>query len=200
MGISSRGHQMDENHSRMNIEPGPIEGVLVWQMPVFEDIRGGLKKAYVAGQLGSFPVSFKMFEHFFTYSKKNVFRGMHFQGDPHGISKIVSIINGRAIDFLLDLRVDSETYGNLKIQEMNSDNPVSIYIPHGVAHGYISLENQTIMSYKFDGFFCANCDGGISGEVINEYLPIDFSTTIRSQKDMNLQGIGNFKYQTSCQG
>jgi dTDP-4-dehydrorhamnose 3,5-epimerase len=167
-------------------------------MPVFQDIRGSLKKTYVAGESGSFPVPFQMIEHFFTYSKKNVFRGMHFQGDPHGVSKIVSIVKGSARDFLLDFRVNSETYGNLKIQEMNSDNPVSIYIPHGVAHGYISLEDQTIMSYKFDGLFCANCDAGISGEVINEFLPIDFSTTIRSEKDMNLQGIDNFNYQTSC--
>jgi|688.fasta_scaffold858643_1 dTDP-4-dehydrorhamnose 3,5-epimerase len=191
---------MDGEHSRMKIKIGPIEGTYVWQMPVFEDNRGSLQKSYVAGQLGSFPIPFQMFEHFFTYSKKNVFRGMHFQGDPHGVSKIVSIIKGRATDFLLDFRVDSETYGNLKIQEMDSDNPVSIYIPHGVAHGYISLENETIMSYKFDGFFCANCDGGISGEILNEYLLVDFSTTIRSEKDMNLQGINDFKYQTSCQG
>jgi len=189
---------MDEVHSRMKIKPGPIEGAYIWQMPNFQDVRGSLKKAYVVGDSGSFPVPFQMFEHFFTYSKKNVFRGMHFQGDPHGVSKIVSIIQGSATDFLLDFRVNSETYGNLKIQEMNSDNPVSIYIPQGVAHGYISLENETIISYKFDGFFCANCDAGISGEVVNEYLPIDFSATIRSEKDMNLQGIDNFKYESSC--
>lgn len=189
---------MNQEHSRMKIKPGPIEGTHVWQMPHFQDIRGSLKKAYVAGESGSFPVPFQMFEHFFTYSKKNVFRGMHFQGDPHGVAKIVSIIQGKATDFLLDFREDSGTYGNLQIQEMNSENPVSIYIPIGVAHGYIALENETIMSYKFDGFFCANCDGGISGEVINDYLPIDFAVTIRSERDMNLQRVDSFNYETSC--
>ena len=189
---------MNQEHSRMKIKPGPIEGTHVWQMPNFQDIRGSLKKAYVAGESGSFSVPFQMVEHFFTFSKKNVFRGMHFQGDPHGVSKIVSIVQGKATDFLLDFREDSATYGNLKIQEMNSENPVSIYIPVGVAHGYIALENETIMSYKFDGFFCANCDGGISGEVINNYLPIDFAATIRSERDMNLQRVDSFKYETSC--
>ena len=189
---------MNQEHSRMEIKPGPIEGAHVWQMPNFQDIRGSLKKAYVAGESGSFSVPFQMVEHFFTFSKKNVFRGMHFQGDPHGVSKIVSIVQGKATDFLLDFREDSATYGNLKIQEMNSENPVSIYIPVGVAHGYIALENETIMSYKFDGFFCANCDGGISGEVINNYLPIDFAATIRSERDMNLQRVDSFKYETSC--
>lgn len=189
---------MNQEHSRMKVKPGPIEGTHVWQMPNFRDIRGSLKKAYVAGESGSFQVPFQMFEHFFTYSKKNVFRGMHFQGDPHGVSKIVSIVQGKATDFLLDFREDSATYGNLKIQEMDSENPVSIYIPIGVAHGYIALENETIMSYKFDGFFCANCDGGISGEVISDYLPIDFTATIRSERDMNLQKVDSFKYETSC--
>ena len=189
---------MDETHSRIKIKPGPIEGAHIWQMPNFRDIRGSLNKAYVTGESGSFPVPFQMFEHFFTYSKQNVFRGMHFQGEPHGVSKIVSIIQGSALDYLLDFREDSATYGNLKIVEMNSEKPVSIYIPNGVAHGYISLEDETIMSYKFDGFFCANCDGGISGEVINEYLPIDFSDTIRSKKDMNLMGFNNFEYESRC--
>jgi dTDP-4-dehydrorhamnose 3,5-epimerase-like enzyme len=189
---------MDMERSHMKIKPGHIEGTHVWELPKFHDIRGSLKKAYIAGDSGSFPVPFQMFEHFFTTSKKNVFRGMHFQGDPHGVSKVVSIIQGSATDYLLDFRVNSKTYGNLKIQEMNSANPVSIFIPHGVAHGYISLENETIMSYMFDGKFCADCDAGISGEILNEYLPINFSDTIRSEKDMNLTSFNSFKYESRC--
>ena len=182
----------------MKIKLGPINGSHIWQMPNYQDVRGSLRKAFVGGDSGSFPVLFQEIENFFTYSKMNVFRGMHFQGNPHAVSKIVSIIQGRATDYLLDLRLDSETYGNLKIQEMDADNPVSIYIPRGVAHGYISLADNTIMSYKFDGLFCPNCDAGISGEVIDEYLPIDFSTTIRSEKDMNLENLMKYQYKSSC--
>lgn len=189
---------MSTERSRVEVKPGQVVGVHVWPMPNFPDIRGSLSKAYVAGEFGSFPVSFQMLEHFFTRSKKNVFRGMHFQGAPHRVSKIVSIIQGRATDFLLDMRVDSVTYGHLQIQEMNSENPISIYVPVGVAHGYIALEDKTIISYKMDGFFCANCDGGISGEVVKKYLPIDYAATIRSKKDQNLQGFDNFEYKSSC--
>jgi dTDP-4-dehydrorhamnose 3,5-epimerase-like enzyme len=77
---------------------------------------------------------------------------------------------------------------------------MSIYIPIGVAHGYIALEDKTIISYKIDGFFCANCDGGIGGEIIADYLPIDFADTIRSEKDLNLQSFENFHYESSCAG
>lgn len=177
---------------------GLVDGVQIWKMPIFPDLRGGLRKAYVGGISGSFSVNFAMQEHFFTISKKDVFRGMHFQGRPHEVAKIVSLVQGEAIDFLLDARVDSKTYGNLQIQQMNQMNPVSIFIPVGVAHGYLSLKDNTIFSYKMDGFFCGNCDGGISGEIVSDYLPIDFEKTIRSDRDKQLQKFDGFEYQSSC--
>jgi dTDP-4-dehydrorhamnose 3,5-epimerase len=177
---------------------GEIDGALTWDLPTFYDIRGKLSKAYTAGDSSSTPVVFDLFEHFFTFSKRNVFRGLHFQGAPHEVSKIVSIVQGKATDYLLDMRPDSPTFGNLQIRDFDSENPISIYIPVGVAHGYIALEDQTIISYKLDGFFCANCDGGISGEIINEYLPINFADTIRSEKDQKLPSLDNFYYESSC--
>jgi dTDP-4-dehydrorhamnose 3,5-epimerase len=191
---------MSEGQERIEVKPGSIEGAFTWNMPSFFDVRGKLSKAYTAGDAGSIPVAFNLFEHFFTYSNKNVFRGLHFQGAPHEVSKIVSIVQGKATDFLLDMRRDSPTFGNLQIRDFNSENLMSIYIPIGVAHGYIAWEDKTIISYKMDGFFCANCDGGISGEIINDYLPIDFSDTIRSEKDLNLQSFENFHYESSCAG
>jgi dTDP-4-dehydrorhamnose 3,5-epimerase len=182
----------------IEIKPGTIDGAFTWQMPIFLDVRGKLAKSYTAGASGSFPIDFNVLEHFFTYSSKNVFRGLHFQGTPHAVSKIVSIVQGKATDYLLDMRRDSATFGHLQIREFDSEKPISIYIPTGVAHGYIALEDKTIISYKLDGYFCANCDGGISGEVIKEYLPIDFADTIRSEKDLNLQEFELFQYKSGC--
>lgn len=189
---------MRELNEGIKIKPGSIDGAFTWDLPSFYDVRGKLSKAYTAGDNGSIPVTFNLFEHFFTYSDKNVFRGLHFQGAPHEVSKIVSIVQGKATDFLLDMRRDSPTFGNLQIRDFDSENPISIYIPIGVAHGYIALEDKTIISYKLDGFFCANCDGGISGEIISEYLPIDFADTIRSEKDLKLGSFENFHYESSC--
>jgi dTDP-4-dehydrorhamnose 3,5-epimerase len=86
-------------------------------MPTHLDMRGRLFKAYTAADIEIFPVPFDTYEHFFTESRKYVFRGMHFQGDPHAVSKIISIVQGKAIDFLFDMRENSETYGNLQIVE-----------------------------------------------------------------------------------
>jgi len=177
-----------------------IEGVHIWNAPTFVDRRGKLFKAYVEGPVPSFPEVFVTFEHFFTESKKNVFRGLHFQGAPHSASKVVTIVKGRAIDFLLDVRKTSKTYGFIQIQPLNGEEPHSIYIPEGVAHGYISLEAGTIISYRQDKAFCGNCDGGVSGDILEEYLPLKFEETIRSERDSSLQQFSNFIYQSKCTG
>lgn len=190
--------QMKDGSNMIEVKLGLVDGVQIWEMPTFPDLRGNLFKAFVGGQSGSFPVDFDMQEHFFTVSKKDVFRGMHFQGPPHAVAKVVSIVQGEAIDFLLDTRKASKTYGHVQIQQLSQGNPVSIYIPVGVAHGYLSLKDNTIISYKMDGFFCGNCDGGVSGEVVNDFLPMEFEKTIRSERDTKLQNFNDFEYRSSC--
>lgn len=128
----------------------------------------------------------------------NVFRGMHFQGSPHSLAKVVSIIQGNAIDYLLDIRRSSPTFGSLQIVELNENLPVSIYIPDGIAHGYLSISNDTIISYMFDGVFCENCDTGISGLDIEEFLPIGFGETLRSIRDQELPDFKSFSYKSKC--
>ena len=177
---------------------GPVDGVHISKLPCYPDLRGRFFKAYVEGPVPSFPVRFKTYEHFFTESKKDVFRGMHLQGAPHSASKVITIVKGMATDFLIDLRQDSPTFGSLQIESLSESTPSSIYIPEGVAHGYISLSNGTIISYRQDVAFCDNCDGGFSGEAVSRYLPINISSTIRSEKDLNLPALKDFEFHSPC--
>lgn len=186
----------DETGSPMEV--GFIEGVHIWTLSTSNDLRGRFFKAYVEGPIRSIPLNFHTYEHFFTESKKNVFRGMHFQGAPHAASKIITIVQGKAVDFLLDLRKESTTYGRIQIQPLDGVTPISIYVPEGVAHGYIALMDRTIISYRQNKAFCANCDGGVSGRIVEGRLPIALSETIRSDRDMNLQDFVGFEYQTKC--
>ena len=177
---------------------GTVDGVELWKMPVFSDLRGRLFKAYVAGGRGSFTAPFLTYEHFFTESHKNVFRGMHFQGAPHAVTKIISLVHGATIDFLLDMREESKTFGFIQIQEMDAVNPLSLLIPPGIAHGYLVLEEKTLISYRMDGPFCENCDSGVSAELVAEYLPLPFAETIRSSRDMTLLDFGQNNYKSEC--
>jgi dTDP-4-dehydrorhamnose 3,5-epimerase len=178
---------------------GNVKGVHVWNMPTHPDDRGRLFKASTAADTKVFPVPFNTYEHFFTESRQYVFRGMHFQGHPHAVSKIISIVQGKAIDFLFDMRQNSETYGILQIVELDDREPASIFIPIGVAHGYLALGEKTIISYRMDGPFCGKCDGGFSGELVAEYLPIQFSTTIQSARDSSLIEYQNYEYFSECE-
>ncbi len=177
---------------------GAIDGVELWKMPVFSDLRGRLFKAFVAGDQGSFSTPFSTYEHFFTESHRNIFRGMHFQGAPHAVTKIISLIQGATIDFLLDMREESKTFGFLQIQEMDAVKPLSLLIPTGVAHGYLVLEEKTLISYRMDGPFCENCDSGVSADFVAEYLPMSLAETIRSARDLTLPIFGQSDYKSKC--
>ena len=177
---------------------GNVKGVHVWSMPTHPDVRGRLFKAYTAADSETFPIPFDTFEHFFTESKMNVFRGMHFQSQPHAVSKIISVVLGKAKDFLFDMREESETYGNLQIVDLDELTPTSIFIPIGVAHGYLTLAERTILSYRMDGAFCGNCDGGFSGGMVAEHLPILLAETIRSTRDAELVAFENYQYKSEC--
>ena len=181
-----------------NLTIGNIKGVHVWSMPTHPDVRGRLFKAYTAADTELFPIPFDTYEHFFTESKKNVFRGMHFQGSPHAVSKIVSLVYGKAIDFLFDMRENSETFGNLQIINLDEAKPASIFIPTGVAHGYLALAEKTIISYRMDGPFCGNCDGGFSGGLVAGHLPVLLSETIRSKRDAELIEFEEHQYRSEC--
>ena len=185
--------------STSNPTIGNVKGAHVWSMPDHSDERGRLFKAYTTADSGIFPTPFNTYEHFFTESKKNVFRGMHFQGRPHAVSKIISIVSGKAKDFLFDMRKESETYGNLQILDLDELTPTSILIPIGVAHGYLALAEKTVLSYRMDGAFCQNCDGGFSAEIVADHLPILLEETIRSIRDINLAAFEDYHYKSECE-
>ena len=189
---------MSPSNKRFILKLGPVDGVHVSNLPNYLDLRGRLFKAYAEGPVPSFPVKFDTYEHFFTESKRNVFRGMHFQGEPHSAAKVITIVKGLVTDFLIDIRANSPTFGHLQIEQLDGEAPKSIYIPEGVAHGYISLIDGTVVSYRQNVAFCASCDGGISGEVVSQHLPIDFVDAIRSEKDQHLPLMADFEFHSRC--
>jgi len=168
------------------VTPGAVNGVHVWQHKIFEDARGQLSKVYVSNSEEFGNLSFRTIEHFFTFSKKNVFRGMHLQSGEHPSNKIVSLVSGSATDFLLDLRTHSSTFGFLQIENLNESIPKSIYIPAGIAHGYISNSNNTIISYRYDVKFCHDCDSGINSSVVSNFFDYSLDELIISSRDREL--------------
>lgn len=171
---------------KFSVTLGVINGVCVWNHKIFEDTRGKLSKTYVAQSEEFGNLSFQTVEHFFTFSNLNVFRGLHLQSGAHPSNKIVSFVSGSATDFLLDLRFNSATFGVLQIEKLEEHRPKSIFIPEGVAHGYVSNSNDTVISYRYDAAFCQQCDSGINPIVVSRFIEVDFSALILSPRDRNL--------------
>jgi len=97
-------------------------------------------------------------------SKLGVFRGLHYQTGNFPQSKLVRVLKGSVIDFIVDLREDSKTYGKFEFFELNDKNNMSLFIPSYFAHGFLSLEDDTIFSYKCGSYYSKENEGSVNYE------------------------------------
>lgn len=139
-----------------------LDGCFAIGLPVFQDHRGSFVKTYTAslfgGEVPVTPCDFR--EEFYSISNKNVIRGMHFQLPPHDHTKLVYCPVGCVRDVLLDLRGGSD-YGRTASIVLNASEPVLLVIPKGVAHGFVSLTDASLMVYKTSTEYAPTHDAGI---------------------------------------
>ncbi len=164
------------------VEEKEIEGIIIFDTYVFRDERGYFmeyynEKMFKQNVLENF--SFKQDN--ISLSKKNVLRGLHFQAPPFEQGKLIQVLKGKVMDVAVDVRKGSKTYGkHLKI-ELSSKNHKQLWIPPGFAHGFLTLEDDTLFSYKCTNHYSKNhemdllwnddnlnIDWGIENPVISE--------------------------------
>lgn len=161
---------------------------------VIRDNRGLFTKYFERCIYEDEGIQFSIDETFVSMSSKNVIRGLHFQTyNPQ--AKLVSVLNGRVFDVLVDLRFDSPTFGKWRGFELSVENALSLYIPRGFAHGFASLENNTIMLYQCDGKYNKETDTGIrfNDPDISVKWPIDEKCAIYSTRDLKLMSLKDYK-------
>ena len=123
--------------------------------------------------------------------KKNAFYGIHYQNNPGVQNKLISLINGKGIDFIVDLRKNSKTFKKWIIIELNSQNNQIIYIPHGFGHGFLSLTENTIMSFKIDQYFDNEFSRSIKYNDPEINLNITIDEDLISDQDKNAPFLKN---------
>ncbi len=144
----------------------PFPGTHLLLPKVFVDARGDFVKTFHAGAFAELGIDFRPVEEFFSTSHKNVLRGMHFQLPPHDHAKLVYCVRGSVLDVLLDLRKSSPTYGRVASAELSRENHHQFFIPSGVAHGFLALEDDSVMVYKTSTVHAPAHDAGIHWQSI----------------------------------
>ena len=133
----------------------------------------------------------KICQHNIVESNFLVLRGLHYQIDPYTQSKLISVLSGRILDVVVDLRSNSKTYGKYFSVELSSKNLKSLFVPKGFAHGYLTLSKKALVSYKVDNYFNKESERGIRFD--DEHLNIDWGINkkkfILSDKDKNLSNF-----------
>lgn len=127
---------------------------------VYEDNRGCLIKYFERQEFEKMGLPICDGETLEAITKKGVLKGMHFQyKNPQG--KYVRVIRGEIYDVAIDLRINSQTFGKWQGFYLSSKNKKILYIPPGFAHGYLTLEEDTIMTYRCTDIYIPEYDSGI---------------------------------------
>ncbi len=137
----------------MKISTTTIDDLLIIQPAVFEDNRGYFYESYNKALFEQNGIDIDFVQDNQSLSQAGVLRGLHFQDPPFAQGKLVRVIKGGILDVAVDLRKNSPTYGKHYDLELNEKNKTMLWIPAGFAHGFLTLENETIFSYKCSNYY-----------------------------------------------
>ncbi len=146
----------------MNLNSTKIDGVYIIENFNAKDERGSFIKTFHSELFEEAGLCTCFRESYFSISNKDVIRGMHFQLPPFDHDKLVYVAKGEVIDVVLDLRKNSKTFGEHISINLSGENAKSIYIPKGLAHGFRSLKEDTIMVYNVSTVYSSQQDSGIN--------------------------------------
>lgn len=156
----------------MGIQKTKFNGLFTIQPEVYADDRGMFFETYrdyVFDNAVGHKVNFVQENQ--SISKKNVFRGYHFQTGAKAQSKLVRVVKGSALDVVIDLRKNEPTFGQHHMEFLSDNNRTMMFIPKGFAHGFLSLSEDTVLVYKCDNYYDKASEGGINP--LDEELGID---------------------------
>ena len=173
----------------MKITEINIKGCFIIQPKIYEDNRGLFFESFKKNDLEiAVGKSINFVQDNQSISKKNTLRGLHFQKGTSAQSKLVSVPYGEVLDVVVDIRKESPTYSKYFKIKLSSINHTSLYIPRGLAHGFLSLQENTVFQYKCDNYYHQESEGGILYNDLD--LGIDWENNnenlIISEKDREL--------------
>lgn len=175
----------------MNIIKTSFEGLYLLETNNFQDERGSFQKMFNYDFFCKNGLETEFKEFYYSVSRKNVIRGMHFQLPPFDHVKLVYVSYGRVLDVVVDIRKHSATYGEHYSIELNAQKAQYLYIPRGFAHGFLSLEEGSVVNYAQTSCYSQKHDSGIAYNSIGFDWGID--SPIVSKRDSAFCRLDEFK-------
>jgi dTDP-4-dehydrorhamnose 3,5-epimerase len=146
----------------MKVQETKLKGCFIIEPTIFKDSRGYFFESYneikfkeLTGQNGHFVQDNQ------SASTYGVIRGLHFQRGEFAQAKLVRVLEGEVLDVAVDLREESDTYGQWVSVELSAENNKQIYVPRGFAHGFSVLSESAVFVYKCDNIYDKASEGGI---------------------------------------
>ncbi|MFN0279622.1 MAG: dTDP-4-dehydrorhamnose 3,5-epimerase [Pyrinomonadaceae bacterium] len=177
----------------MRLRATKLAGAYIFELEPVIDARGFFVRTYDRRILAENGLNTAWEQESVSFNKTaNTLRGLHFQLPPLIETKIVRVSHGAIIDVFVDLRKESETFGEWEAVELTGTNNRAVYIPAGFAHGFCTLVDETTIEYKIDVPYKSDLAAGIRWN--DTRLSIDWKVAepLVSERDANLQFFADF--------
>lgn len=169
-----------------------IEGPVLIKPKIFEDERGYFYETFNENAFERAGLKTPRFiQDNQSLSKTGTLRGLHFQNPPFAQGKLIRVVSGSVFDVIVDIRPDSPTFGKSLSLELNGTNKLILWIPPGFAHGFLTLEDNTLFLYKCTEVYSQESESGIiwNDKDLNINWPLN--NPLISKKDLMLSGLNN---------
>ena len=177
----------------MEIIKTSIEGLLIIKPDVFKDERGYFFESYNKERFAKEGLTMDFVQDNESKSSKGVLRGPHFQKPPYAQGKLVRVVKGSVMDVAVDLRKDSPTYGKWESVVLSEDNKLQFWIPEGFAHGFVTLEDETVFNYKCTNIYNKESEGSLLWNDPDINIDWNIENPILSEKDKVSPLFKNFE-------
>ena len=171
-----------------------LKGCFVIEPKIITDDRGYFMESYNEKIFqNGINAEIKFVQDNQSYSSKGVLRGLHYQVENHAQAKLVRVLQGSVLDVAVDLRPNSETFGQYESVELSGENQKQFFVPRGFAHGFLVLSETATFFYKCDNFYNKESEGGLIYNDPNINIDWQFETEnlLISDKDKVLPNLEN---------
>jgi dTDP-4-dehydrorhamnose 3,5-epimerase len=176
----------------MQIETTPFEGLLIIRPQVFGDERGYFFESWNEGSFRKAGIDVPFRQDNQSASIKDVVRGLHFQTPPYEQGKLIRVISGAVLDVVVDLRRGQPTFGQHFKLVLDDRTKLMLFIPSGFAHGFKTLEDNTVFFYKCTQIYQRDYDSAIRWNDPDLNIDWEVSDPILSEKDQKAQFFKDF--------